>query len=367
MTVVSIDHKRAREILASAWEKIDDAGIVPSALARPALDAILGAKDVTFKYLLVTGLLGKCANPKVHLRALQAGSRLKNAYDARSLCHQVVVGFEKEKGNLWGLSNEPFLNKPARHPEHDKANRQLKNKKLAATLHDVLDLAHGAKPDECFAMLVHVLRMSRQRLAVQAVANASSDATYQRVIDFVAAFLFEADGGARLVALAGAFLTLLRDGFEVRVYPPTFSDKFAKTAGDIEIRRDGVLVSASECKHRPLTLSDVQHGIKKAREAGVREYCFIVAEGVAAGQETAVQAELAKVGKEFDVLLIPLQTAAAQWAAVLNPIRRADFGVTVVDLLRNSMKRAGVAEQAAKLWNSLSEVQTGQDASGTSN
>jgi hypothetical protein len=89
------------------------------------IENVLGASGVTFKYILVTGYLAKCVNRAAHARAIQVGSSLTQAHDARSLCHKVVVGFEKSKGNLFGLSKEPFVNKPARHPEHDGDNTQL--------------------------------------------------------------------------------------------------------------------------------------------------------------------------------------------------------------------------------------------------
>jgi hypothetical protein len=107
------------------------------------IENVLGASDVTFKYILVTGYLAKYVNPSAHARAIQVGSSLTGAYDARSLCHRVVVGFEKSKGNLFGLSNEPFVNKPARHPEHDGDNAQLRNKLGAKTLHNALEQAQS--------------------------------------------------------------------------------------------------------------------------------------------------------------------------------------------------------------------------------
>src|SRR5205823_14772978 len=138
-------------------------------------------------------------------RVLQSGSKLEHSYDARSLCHDVIVTFEKTKGDLWGLSNEPFLNKPARHPEHDKDN-PLRNKPLAATLHQVLDYAHTCPASKVFAMLVHVLRLGKLRAESQITASVEVDTNYRKVISFVESFLQESDGGTRLVAVTGAFV-----------------------------------------------------------------------------------------------------------------------------------------------------------------
>src|SRR4051794_30739498 len=120
-----VDHLKAQKQLEIAWKATEEVK-APPRIAQ-LIDVILGASDITFKYLLVTAFLAKSVNPRIHARAIQAGSKLDGAYDARSLCHGVVVGFEKSKGNLFGLSNEPFLNKPARHPEHDGTNPQIRN------------------------------------------------------------------------------------------------------------------------------------------------------------------------------------------------------------------------------------------------
>jgi len=137
-----VDHHDARKVLEQAWDDINKIQLIPPLKLKQLIEKILtaGAGAKGFKYVLVTGALAKAVSPEVHPRALQAGSSLKGAYDARSLCHKVIVSFEKTKGNLFGLSNEPFLSKPLRHPEHDKHNIQLKNKTIAIALHDALEL-----------------------------------------------------------------------------------------------------------------------------------------------------------------------------------------------------------------------------------
>jgi hypothetical protein len=348
----TVNLEEARQNIEAAWEKVADASISapPAILAK--IEEILGG-DVTYKYILVTGLLGKLTNQRVHARALQVGSSLPEAYDARSLCHRVVVPFEKTKGNLFGLSDEPFLNKPARHPEHDKNNKQLRNKRLAALTHDVLEAAQTASPVEVEAMLVSALRLGKEIAAAQVSATVEVDSTLQHVLRFVQEFLRETDGGAHLVAITGAFVTLLSEGFTVKVYPPTYADKFAKTSGDIEVFAEENLLSAYECKHRPLTLADVRHGIKKARENGIPEYVFVYAAGLAAGEEEAIKQEVDAAQEERDVALVNITTAARLWAVILNSHRRATFGETVATILREAMNRAEIANNAASLWNRL--------------
>lgn len=353
MTIVSVDPRQAALVLERAWTKVDDLREVPSEWAISCLNAVFEAKDVTFKYILVTGLLGKCTNHKIYSRALQTSSALKHSYDARSLCHKVVVPFEKTKGDMWGLSNEPFVNKPARHREHAKDNTQLRNKFLASQVHDVLEYANKAKSDEVFRMLVHVLRVGKQRVQQVVAANAEVETNLGLVVHFVEQFLRESDGGTRLASVVGAFIMLINEGYIVKVYPPNYSDKFAKTAGDIEIWHKRRMISAFECKHRPISLDDVNHGIRKATTHGVREYNFVGASGLVKGQEAEIREFIQTSASPVDVHLVDIFAVMREWAVLLNPVRRMKFGESVTRILQRDMHRSEVANQAAELWNSL--------------
>jgi hypothetical protein len=355
MSEVRVDPAQALANLKRAWQKAEagKSGLDPNIVGQ--IDAILQAKDVTFRYILVTGVLAKLTNPKAHPRALQTQSSLDGAYDARSLCHNVVVPFEKSKGNLFGMSNEPFVNKPARHAEHRGDNPQLRNSRGAAALHRVLEIADKSSPDIVEKMLVEILTIGKAKAESQVVALPDLDTNLKHLVDFVDGFLKENDGGARLAAVTGAFIRLLNDSATVKVYRPNASDTFAKTAGDVEVIKETVLVSAYECKHRPITKNDVIHGIKKAKEKGVSEYCFVIAAGYATGEQAEIKALIASSQAELDVSLIELDKALLPWAVALNPTRRAVFGDAVTDILRDEMKRSEVADQAAQLWNSLGD------------
>jgi hypothetical protein len=355
MSSVIVDQDEARKALERAWAKLAASPAPLAGSIAQKIRQVLEAKDVTFKYILVTGLLGKLTNPQAHPRAIQVSSSLVGAYDARSLCHNVVVPFEKPHGNLFGLSNEPFVNKPARHPEHRKDNTQLRNKTLSAVLHDVLEHASKAAPAEVEAMLVECLRVGKATAASEVKAVLDVDSNLRHVLAFVAEFLKSTDGGSRLVAVAGAFVRLLSDTFEVKVYAANVSDTYAKTAGDIEVYSEGTLCAAYECKHRPITLNDIEHGIRKAKEKGAPDYCFLIASGFAAGEEKAIRARVKAASEEMDVSLANMESAAASWAVVMNPVRRSLFGGMVAEILRDEMRRGDVANVAAELWNSLEQ------------
>jgi len=347
----TVDHGRALKALNRAWSARQSKDRPPARMQQ-LIEQVLAATDITFKYILITGYLAKYINPSVHARALQVGSKLSEAYDARSLCHKVVVGFEKTKGNLFGLSNEPFVNKPARHPEHDGKNPQLRNKVLAQKLHDALEIANSAKAEDVYRGLVHILRVGAQHAADQKEARVEARVNLSAVLDFIEVFLQETDGGSRLVGIWGAIMALISENGKISVTSPNVADAFGRTVGDVQIYYRGTLVAASECKHRPLNLDDVKHGIKKALEKGVPEYHFVIAAGLATGQEKQIKEELDAHSAEVDLLLVDIWHAKRLLAGILNPVRRARFGEVVVELLR-AMRRFESANQAAELWNKI--------------
>lgn len=351
-TPIAVDHGLAAERLLEVWNASEIEPELPEEL-RTQIQAVHAAPDVAFKYILVTGLLGKLTNPQVHPRALQARSELEGAYDARSLCHRVIVPFEQSRGDLFGRSREPLVSKAARHPEHRGDNPQLRNRTLAATLHTTLEAARVANPDAVRAMLTLSLYLGRRRAGLRIVAEVPPDRNLLRTLTFVSRWIELGRGGASLVSVVAAFVRLLSDGV-VRAYHPNASDATSRTAGDIEVFGEGgVRLAAYECKQRPLSPSDIRAGLDKAREAGGIEYVFVYS----AGLETAVEEEIARLldeaQPEYDVSVLAASQALPAWAATLNASRRARFGETVAEILRADMRSDALANEAASLWNSV--------------
>ena len=113
-----MDFDNATKLLQEAYDSHSDFIIEKlSKDCQDAIESIILGDHLTFRYVLLTALLAKNVDSKIHMRSLQAKAKFKHPYDARSLCHKVIVPFEKAtlEGRL-GDSNEPFLNKPARFP-----------------------------------------------------------------------------------------------------------------------------------------------------------------------------------------------------------------------------------------------------------
>ena len=109
--MASIDFKTASLILDRAFV---EAKLSNDKTGRK-ISEILRGTHKTYRYILVTALLAKATNDEINILSLQKGDGDDGKYDARSLCHKVLVPFETLKlPGCLGSSNEPFLNKPAR-------------------------------------------------------------------------------------------------------------------------------------------------------------------------------------------------------------------------------------------------------------
>jgi hypothetical protein len=102
----------------------------------------------------------------------------------------------------------------------------------------------------------------------------------------------------------------------------------------------------------PVTPDDIRHGIRKAVEHGVLDYCFVFTAGYSIGQEETIR-QIIHQTDEITALLVDMNASVLDWTTTLNPIRRAKFGETVVAILRKDMRRAKIADKAAELWNLL--------------
>lgn len=105
------------------------------------IDFVIDNTHLTYKYVLFTAILSKATDESINPLCLQKQSTLPGAYDARTVCHKVIVPFEMETlKKALGGSNEPFLNKPARFPELDKNNavRRGNDQKILNSLCDNL-------------------------------------------------------------------------------------------------------------------------------------------------------------------------------------------------------------------------------------
>lgn len=249
------------------------------------IDRIVTGNHLTFRYMLVTALLAKATNVEANPLSLQAGAGIDGAYDARSLCHKVIV---PNQGRLLryalGNSNEPFLNKPARFPSIDPANavRRGHDAKLLRTLHALL--SHVKASSEARDALVYCIqalwaRQDQTRGELR-LATAGATGNRHRVARYLEALVSRSELGETSVLSCGIVLHLLSkvlgNSWDIVVHPVNISGASSLQVGDIDVRVGETLAMAVEVKDKPYLASDLAHATAKARVAGASTSLFVL-------------------------------------------------------------------------------------------
>ena len=280
----TVDQRAAEQLLREAIAVVqDDSRKVLAAEWDIEIRTLIQGKHLTFRYILVTALLGKATNPSINALALQAGADVEGAYDARSLCHGVVVPLERQLLNsLLGGSNEPFLNKPARFPMISPSNavRAGTDKALLLILHKVLsevETAEQAFNSLCTAVLCTLERQAaRSGLLPQLSESADS---HLKTIEFIDAFVTRSIEGQVAAIVAGTILSIYFDqfeDFEVIVHPVNQSGSSSNEVADVDIKKNGKIFVVFEVKDKPFSEQDVDHAAFKASQYGLNLITFII-------------------------------------------------------------------------------------------
>jgi hypothetical protein len=330
----TVNHEAAEQLFRQAIAIARDASSqLPAMEWDAAIRAIIKGKHLTFRYILVTALLGKAANPSVNALALQAGADIEGAYDARSLCHKVVVPLERELLNraLDG-SNEPFLNKPARFPTISPSNavRAGKDKALLILLHQLLSEIETS--EQAFSALCIALRFVLERqtaridLFPQLPASADS---HLKIIEFVEAFVTKSIEGQVAAIVTGAILSAYFEqfeGFEVIVHPVNQSGASSNEVSDIDIKKNDRIFVAVEVKDKQFSEQDVDHAAFKASQYGLRSITFVVGVSgscIGSSREQVANAVLLKRG--VNVIFVDLVPFMASIIALHAELSFAAF------------------------------------------
>jgi len=272
---VSINHDEAYSII---LEAIEEAKNITKPLTPHAdlIEGVILGTHLTYRYILVTGLLAKATNELANPLALQANADIDGAYDARSLCHAVIVGRVEEKylqGRL-GASNEPFLNKPARYTIHSVANPARKgyDKQIQKKLFDLLCIASNKKL--AYKMLVDTMyfTLKRNNRVITPPTGQSFDFTC-----FINKILSLGIDGETCAITASLALNILaeKNEWQVITHPVNQAGTSSKEILDIDVYKGGIPIMSIEVKDKDFGYNDVNHAIHKARNSGVHNVIFI--------------------------------------------------------------------------------------------
>lgn len=283
--IVKVGAESAARLLAEATARASEGAYSLPSQMETKIEQILGHTHLTYKYILLNGMLAKATNPEANPLVLQAGSSLPGAFDARSLCHNVVVPFEQtvlEK--RLGGSNEPFLNKPARFPHLSLENavRRGKDKETLVRLIEVFELvnARGNAFDALTAVVAHILALESRTVSFDPTRFAAA-ASKRALIEVFDALLEQSCEGESLalgVALAFELMLLGTDSSkQVKSHPANQSGSSSNETSDIDVfEADGsTLAFCCEAKDKPFTRSDIEHATSKVAEANHHAMIFV--------------------------------------------------------------------------------------------
>ena len=273
----TIDQRAAEQLLRAAIAIAqDDSRQIPLTEWDIEIRTIIQGKHLTFRYILTTALLGKAINPSINALALQAGADVNGAYDARSLCHGVIVPLERQLlDRSLGGSNEPFLNKPARFPTISLSNavRAGRDRDLLLILHKVLSEIETS--EQAFDSLCNALRyaIAKQKARSEVLSQLPESAdSHLKIVEFVDAFAIRSIEGQVAAIVAGTILSIYFEqfeGFQVIVHPVNQSGASSNEVSDIDIKKNGKIFVAVEVKDKQFSEQDVDHAAFKASQYGL--------------------------------------------------------------------------------------------------
>ncbi|MFW0181341.1 restriction endonuclease, SacI family [Rothia sp. P5766] len=278
---------KAEIVLRTAYEEASTGGKV-SCNFSSLVDEIMLGNHLTFRYILFTALLAKASDNAINVLSLQAGAKLIGAYDARSLCHSVVVPFDQKylKGAMGG-SNEPFLNKPARYPSISLDNpvRAGADKKKLILLCE--ELPKIIDQEQAYNTLVYaiavLLDLLEQKNFSQSLHGSTSgysnSSEYLRGVKFIDQALSNNSRGEVLNLIVSSVFKYFFEkdtSVFVEVHKINQSGASSREISDLDIYKNGKILSLYELKDKNFSATDVNHAINKALNAGFYSLNFVV-------------------------------------------------------------------------------------------
>jgi hypothetical protein len=327
----SVDHDKALSLLMEAKDGYSSYEVKHlSSGQKRAIDAIILGDHKTFRYLLVTALLAKTINPRVHPRSLQAQANLQGAYDARSLCHFVWVPFEREHlDSRLGGSNEPYLNKPARFPSVDKSNavRAGKDRQYLNSLYDLLEALNDADGKVIKDAFMHAFKQVMTRDGITGTDEQLTELELSSALmdEFLTNYMMQSFGGEVPVSLVGAILSMrfVSKKSTVKVHPANQAGSSSNEVGDIDVYDGDIVVLPVEVKDKTFGRADVNHAVSKAKQSDCRRLLFATGPQGRPGPDADIKALVNENAAEgFDLTFISVAKLVQAECSLFNATER---------------------------------------------
>ena len=268
MTKEPLTNSQAAELLAEEWKQ----ALQENALGPDhQVDELANSKVKSIRYALITQILGKVANSRRSVMAIQLSDGSEGAWDARSFAKEVIVPWEVENKHFLGGSGEPYVSKPLRRPRLDDRQTKVRNTEDWQKLEDFLQPLDTADSAELKMALQRVLASFVRKIADESFEYLIPGRIDQHTLECVVLkFLGEASGGLRPLAVSTALFKTIGKGFnlfeEIRSQGVNEADIAKGVPGDIMCYGEsGKICLAVEVKGTELTLAHVEETTKKAK------------------------------------------------------------------------------------------------------
>ncbi len=294
---------KCTDILNRTWAEVS--GIVSQDPSYKAVDdnkivslvsICINSPTKSYRYVLPTQLVAKVADSSLDSRCVQATRNKNHDFDARSICDDVVVPFDRQNHSVLGGSPEPYVNNPLRVPEITAAyGGNQKDKQGWAALVYILQAVEDAK-DPTFTEAVFrqtLVEIYRCLQSVAVVFPTPKRASLEQVQRIIAAYLSERSGGERVLTVVSALMQTVGERFRlyavVRRGRITSADAPSGFVSDIEcVDPAGNIVLAVEVKDRELRLNHLATKVANIRSRKVSEILYIAQKGIAKSDEKAI-------------------------------------------------------------------------------
>ena len=276
---------RLKHVLQKNWEEVleaDDGAVFHPILASN-IRTLLHSDTKTYRYPVVTQLLAKLTDPALDTRCIQATRtvRTEGNFDARSVCHEVVVPWEFANQSPLGGSGEPYINNPLRVPEFSSDYRaKQKNKAHWDLLIELFEYIESNPTETKNAFLQALIEVRRLQQALLIEYPIPLRLSLFVTLQCIKAFLNKKSGGERLQLMCYALMFALMEHShlwdEVKTSKINASDASERKPADIVCLKKGEIVLAVEVKDQDLTLELLESAIKTARIDNVKELMAFV-------------------------------------------------------------------------------------------
>ncbi len=346
---IKIDHNRAEEIILQAFKgtctKKDE--------ITESIKNVLYGNHKTYKYILVTGILAKATSEKANPIVLQVGSSLSGSYDARSLCHKVLVPFERNLlNNVLGGSNEPFLNKPARFKELSANNavRKGADKDTLLLIIDLFSKIYSSKDAKEYLACVFFHLQNRIKEQQSIYSNITEyNPTLIEIYEFSIAFLKKSYEGETSAIVVGAFEYLYHKThnkrFQVITHKVNQSGASSKEIGDIDVYNGGSYYYSIEVKDKNFNQYDVDHALNKVLKNNGKKAAFIYGIDAAFNKKSVLSTIEEYEKKGVFVLFLDIRTHIKNTLFRLPTCTKQDF----INGIINTSQEINCKEET-KVW-----------------